>query len=114
MRILIKALLRKSHMHFTTHPFQIEVLIAHSCILIKHFVEFAKLEQDDLIGVLALDAPILLHGFGEGLDGFRRDEQSRRVVLGMIGTTTFVISAALGSGPFRGHICELFSGHLLA
>lgn len=61
MRILLQTFLRKTYMHPTSHPFQVQIFISHQSVLVKHLVELTQLEKDQLIEVFTLYPPVLPH-----------------------------------------------------
>lgn len=109
MSVLVEALLRKAYVHLASHPFQLKVFVAHRCILVKHFVELAQLEEDDLVEVVTLDPPVLLHCFSEALGSLRRNVEGRRIVIRMVRPSSFVVTTSLRRCPIRSRIGKLFS-----
>jgi len=46
---------------FSTHPVEIEVLMAKDGVFVEDFVKLTKFEADDLVVMQALKVPVLLH-----------------------------------------------------
>lgn len=109
MSVLVETLLGKAYVHLAAHPFQLKVFVAHRCILVEHFVELAELEEDDLVEVVALYPPVLLHCFSEALGSLRRNVESCWIVLGMVWPSSFVVTTSLRCCPLRSRIGKLFS-----
>lgn len=97
-------------MHLIAHPLEIQMFIADECILIEHFVELAQLEEDEFVEVLALDMPVLPHGFCEPLYGLGWDHERRGIVVWVVGPAASRISATLRSRPIRSHFNEFLWG----
>ena len=114
VRVLLQTLFREAHVHLVAHPLEVQVAVADRCVLVEHLVELAQLEQNHLVEVLALYAPVLLHCLRHAFYRLARHVQTCWVVLRVIRSPPSSVSAPLGKSPLRRHVAELLLGLLVA
>ncbi len=82
--------------------------MAHYCILIEQFVEFAKLEENNLIIIVLFNSPVLLHDRCHSLKIICWDMQGGRIVsIAVFWTFKIFILNVLGFDEPRQESCKL-------
>jgi hypothetical protein len=67
LEVLIKHFLRKANVKFfgSTHPVQIQQPLTDYCVAVKDLVEFSEFEKENLLKVMLLQLPELIHAWRE-------------------------------------------------
>jgi len=66
-QVLVQGFLREANVQFlgAAHPVEIEELLTDDSISVKDLVELAQFEEEDLIEIVLLQLPVLMHARGE-------------------------------------------------
>lgn len=83
------------------HPVKINLLIDSDRIIIEHLVEFAKLEEYELIKIVLLQPPVLNHATGHLFPCLRWHMHRSRVIFRMVRPSHSGIFDYSGFSPVR-------------
>lgn len=75
----------------STHPVQVQNFLAQDGILGKKLIELAELKEENLLVVVLLECPELLHAGSETFPVVLLDQESGRVIVGTVWSVSIFI-----------------------